>query len=516
MMRMGIQPCIVPSTAPACEFFSKRAEKKRVRASRLTRSIHGSPRGSHLNIECYHVTRAVLQRRRGATIGRMRARVVQPVSARSHGGRGLQRGLVAGARRRPRDRLLRGRAAGAFAGGDGAGRPLRSAHEFVWRHRRQPYDLTVYQLGNSSHARLPVALPLPVSGPDRAARRAPASRARRRAAAGRAGRATTGRSSLPTTPARHPTWPSWRSRASTATSITSADDAPGRPGLEMTAVHAPALAGGCGTRPRAAGRSHPARPRDADRPRRVPMRPRAALRAAHGIPTEAVLFGVFGGLTPEKRLPQILDAFRAVLRPAHPPRLLLAGRRPRTTMSPPTSPRADSRSHVTLTGYLEDDRTDRRHRRLRRRAEPAVADGARGLGPLAARAGGRRPDRHARSRAHLARAGARSPERGSRRSPDARRSPSRSTSWTRTIRSGSPCGASRRTRAARRSWRTPAGRTGPQHSIDGMVDDYERLLPLAAQAPGRGRTLPGAPRHARRRNLRTHRRGVRRRRALLE
>ena len=27
----------------------------------------------------------------------------------------------------------------------------RSAHEFVWRHRLDPYDLTVYQLGNSSH-----------------------------------------------------------------------------------------------------------------------------------------------------------------------------------------------------------------------------------------------------------------------------------------------------------------------------------------------------------------------------
>ncbi len=27
----------------------------------------------------------------------------------------------------------------------------RSAHDFVWRHQRQPYDLTVYQVGNSSH-----------------------------------------------------------------------------------------------------------------------------------------------------------------------------------------------------------------------------------------------------------------------------------------------------------------------------------------------------------------------------
>ena len=27
----------------------------------------------------------------------------------------------------------------------------RSAHDFVWRHQQQPYDLTVYQVGNSSH-----------------------------------------------------------------------------------------------------------------------------------------------------------------------------------------------------------------------------------------------------------------------------------------------------------------------------------------------------------------------------
>src|SRR5438874_5550016 len=26
-----------------------------------------------------------------------------------------------------------------------------SAHDFVWRHRQQPYDLTVFQFGNSSH-----------------------------------------------------------------------------------------------------------------------------------------------------------------------------------------------------------------------------------------------------------------------------------------------------------------------------------------------------------------------------
>src|SRR5688572_29487691 len=27
----------------------------------------------------------------------------------------------------------------------------RSAHDFLWQHRRRPYDLTIYQVGNSSH-----------------------------------------------------------------------------------------------------------------------------------------------------------------------------------------------------------------------------------------------------------------------------------------------------------------------------------------------------------------------------
>ena len=40
-------------------------------------------------------------------------------------------------------------AAGAPVSGGRA--TLLSAHEFVWRQRRQPYDLAVYQLGNSSH-----------------------------------------------------------------------------------------------------------------------------------------------------------------------------------------------------------------------------------------------------------------------------------------------------------------------------------------------------------------------------
>ena len=48
-------------------------------------------------------------------------------------------------------------AAGAATAGASAGQAqlrhdgVRSAHDFVWRQRQRPYDLTVYQLGNSSH-----------------------------------------------------------------------------------------------------------------------------------------------------------------------------------------------------------------------------------------------------------------------------------------------------------------------------------------------------------------------------
>jgi glycosyltransferase involved in cell wall biosynthesis len=67
------------------------------------------------------------------------------------------------------------------------------------------------------------------------------------------------------------------------------------------------------------------------------------------------LFGVFGGLTPEKRVPQILAAFRALLPHAPSARLLLAG-----APASHYDVAADVAAHglqdrVTLTGYLDTD-----------------------------------------------------------------------------------------------------------------------------------------------------------------
>jgi len=77
---------------------------------------------------------------------------------------------------------------------------------------------------------------------------------------------------------------------------------------------------------------------------------RDTLRARYSIAPDAIVFGVFGGLTPEKRLPQILDAFRTVRAHAPDARLLLAGAE--AAHFPLDLYRAAE--GVVVTGYLED------------------------------------------------------------------------------------------------------------------------------------------------------------------
>ncbi len=79
------------------------------------------------------------------------------------------------------------------------------------------------------------------------------------------------------------------------------------------------------------------------------------VRARLGISDDVTLFGCFGGLSPDKRIPQVLDAFADTRRHATGIHLLLAGAAPSHY-----DPRADIerlgiRDAVTLTGYIEAD-----------------------------------------------------------------------------------------------------------------------------------------------------------------
>jgi glycosyltransferase involved in cell wall biosynthesis len=236
-----------------------------------------------------------------------------------------------------------------------------SAHAFLPRHRRSPYDLTVFQVGNSSHHdylwpylfRYPGLTVLHDVHLHHA--RAAALLRTRRLADYRAEFA-----------AAHPEvsidaaelaiagfdthlyylWPM------TALVVN---------GSRLTAVHSRLIADRL--------REDLARRGDSGRSAGVvehvrlsqgalvsPEREEAARRRVRGDrDPEAILFGCFGGLTPEKRLPQILDAFTALLPYQPGARLLLAG-----ATAAHYDLVADVRARgladrVALAGYVESD-----------------------------------------------------------------------------------------------------------------------------------------------------------------
>jgi glycosyltransferase involved in cell wall biosynthesis len=245
--------------------------------------------------------------------------------------------------------------------------PETAAHDFVWTRRLAPYDLAVYQFGNSSHHDYAWAYALKFPGlvvlHDTHLHHARAAFLLReqRIADYRA----EFRWNHPDVPADaaelaiagfdsrlYYEWPMVRSLVAAS---------------RLTAVHgegaraeliAALEAGGARGEERAAIGEAVASIRlgegeaiTADRERRA----RAAVRAKYGIATDAVVFGCFGGLTPEKRLPQILAAFRATLPHAPDARLLLAG-----AAAAHYDVGADIAAHgltdrVTRTGYLDAD-----------------------------------------------------------------------------------------------------------------------------------------------------------------
>jgi glycosyltransferase involved in cell wall biosynthesis len=86
---------------------------------------------------------------------------------------------------------------------------------------------------------------------------------------------------------------------------------------------------------------------------------RTHVRNAYGLAEDAIVFGVFGGLTPDKRVPQVLEALGAILPYAPSAHLLLAGSAQRHYDVAADVQRRGLGERVTLTGYLptEDDLT---------------------------------------------------------------------------------------------------------------------------------------------------------------
>ena len=164
MIRIGTQPCMRPQQIRrrACECFLKRTEKKsrppktcQHETTMRARSpnIHAASLDAASTKECYHKP----QKREAGSAGSWQLEagnvsiahapsLVQPDAAGADRRRRLQRRAGRRAARGSTRSMSTGRA-GPVARASGA----RSAHDFVWRHRSQPYDLTVYQLGNSSH-----------------------------------------------------------------------------------------------------------------------------------------------------------------------------------------------------------------------------------------------------------------------------------------------------------------------------------------------------------------------------
>ena len=230
-----------------------------------------------------------------------------------------------------------------------------SAHAFISRHRLNPYDLTVYQVGNSSHHdylwpylfRYPGLVVLHDAHLHHA--RAAALLRTRRHADYRAEFALNH-------PGVHPdlaelaiagfdshlyySWPMTRLVVQTS---------------RLTAVHAGPMAYALSAElPHAAvttvrlAHGVPIAENNASAAR-------ARVREQYGISGDAILFGVYGGLTPEKRIPQILDALSAILPYAPAAHLLLAGAAARHYDVTADVRDRGLETRVTMTGYLETD-----------------------------------------------------------------------------------------------------------------------------------------------------------------
>jgi glycosyltransferase involved in cell wall biosynthesis len=235
------------------------------------------------------------------------------------------------------------------------GADVYSAHDFVWRHRLKPYDLPVYQLGNSSHH--DYIWPYLFRYPGLTVLHDAHLHHARAAALLRTNRPSDFRAEFA---ANHPDvsadvaelaiagfdnqlyyeWPMTRLVVE-ASRLTAVHTAPLRRQLQEELPRA---------RITSIRLSHGA-PVSDEQVRLL----RSRVRSQYGIASDAVAFGVFGGLTPDKRLPQILDALNAIVPYVPSAHLLLAGAAPRHYDLAADVNRRGLDGRVTITGYLRDD-----------------------------------------------------------------------------------------------------------------------------------------------------------------
>jgi glycosyltransferase involved in cell wall biosynthesis len=236
---------------------------------------------------------------------------------------------------------------------------IHPAHDFVWRRSRTPYDLNVYQLGNSAHHayqwpylfRYPGLLVLH-DGQLHHSRAATLMRQQRNddyRAEFAACQPETSVDAAELAIAGFDShlyyyWPFTRLVVEAS---------------KVTAVHTRALRDDLGAESPEAHveylhLAHGVLVSEEDAARR-----RARVRSQYGIPAGAVVFGCFGGLTPEKRLPQILDAFTSIRHSVPPSVLLLGGEAPAHYDLRGDISRRSLGDQVVTTGYIdnEDDLT---------------------------------------------------------------------------------------------------------------------------------------------------------------
>jgi len=229
---------------------------------------------------------------------------------------------------------------------------VQSAHDFVWRHHRQQYDLVVYQLGNSTpHAFVwPYLLRYPglvilhdarLHHSRGATLLTPASAAPYRSAfvsdhpdvsVDVAELAVSGFDG-----SYYFLWPMVRSAVLAARAVgvhTRGETRALQAAYPEALVDYVALGMGCDER--------------------LPDEDRHEMRRDLGVPADGILFGVFGGLTADKRVPIVLQSIARLRQLGCRAHLLLAGRPDRHLDLPGRIADLDLAPHVTLAPDLDD------------------------------------------------------------------------------------------------------------------------------------------------------------------